>query len=112
MAKPEWRIYYDDASTWDSSQGDPWDAPRKDGVIAVLHFDKRQNWRILHKHDWYYYLHDTNPAWWGGDLTGLLYQFKYRPRLVLQVFEGALAEDSVYQDVMGRAIQDKAALLG
>jgi len=49
---PEWRIYYADGSTFDSTQGAPADAPSF-GVQAIVQRDKYYGRRILRMVDYY-----------------------------------------------------------
>jgi hypothetical protein len=51
----KWKIYYTDGSTFDSTQGEPNDAPCK-GVAIVVSQDGRCGRRFMHGHDWYRWL--------------------------------------------------------
>jgi hypothetical protein len=67
---PDWRIYYDDGSTFDSDHGKPEQAPPH-GVICIPHPHDGVGRVILHGWDWYYWIPSEN-GWQGSDLHGLL----------------------------------------
>jgi hypothetical protein len=69
---PAWRVYYDDGSTFDSTQGRPDAAPGL-GVQAIVQADERVGRAILTRFDWYYWREDLQ-EWWASDLFGLLDQ--------------------------------------
>lgn len=64
-----WRVYYDDGSTFDSSQGGPEDAPGW-GVIAIVQPDPRTNRTVLSR--WDHYCWHSSDGWYGHDLIGLM----------------------------------------
>lgn len=66
----DWRIYYDDGSTFDSGQGTPQDAPAL-GVICIVYPDELVGRVIMHRFDWYYWVADDEQQWWGSDIHGL-----------------------------------------
>lgn len=49
-----WRIYYTDGSTFDSTQGEPWDAPRY-GVQVIVqdHVDPQERPYLVWQGDYY-----------------------------------------------------------
>lgn len=99
----DWRIYYSDESTFDSSMGSPEDAPSF-GVIAVVYPDPDCGRGIVHRFDWYYY-HPVDKTWWGVDVTGLhdalLHNLPLRA-----VKHGRLAPNAVYNRVLQAALHD------
>lgn len=76
MATLDWRIYYDDGSTFDSSMGEPEDAPGF-GVQCVVEADDDAGRVVLAGFDWYYY-HCGSCRWWGSDIHGLLDKLLHR----------------------------------
>ena len=65
-----WRIYYDDGSTFDSTQGSPEDAPAW-GFIAAVGYDEAGDRYIMH--GWDHYCYDKEAKqWWGMDWVGLI----------------------------------------
>ena len=68
----DWRIYYDDGSTFDSDQGTPNDAPPV-GVILILQRDllfPNNTERIVGEN--YYYWAGPTMQWQGSDRDGLV----------------------------------------
>lgn len=62
-----WRIYYGDGSTFDSTNGGPASAPCLN-VQIIVEPDPKVGRRMLHAHDYYWW----GEKWWvGGDLFGL-----------------------------------------
>lgn len=60
-----YRIYYTDGSTWDSSQGEPWDAPRHGvQVICMRHPDKQERPYLVWQSDYYIWMQDQ---WFPAD---------------------------------------------
>lgn len=67
---PEWRVYYDDGTTFDSAQGEPWQT-RPFGVQVILQREPEVGRAVLH--GWDFYVWDRSRRLWGGvDLQGLL----------------------------------------
>ena len=71
-----WRIYYDDGSTFDSTEGDPDDAPAF-GVQCIVEPDDDGGRVVLNHFDWYYYNPEAG-QWWGSDIHGLLDKLQFR----------------------------------
>lgn len=66
----EWRIYYDDGSTFDSSMGMPEEAPSF-GILCIVFPEEDHGRLVMQGWDWYYY-HPVEKNWWGADIHGLL----------------------------------------
>lgn len=66
----EWRIYYDDGTTFDDSLGSPVDAPTH-GVIAICTRDEVHGRLVLNGFDFYCYEYEAN-EWFGCDQWGLI----------------------------------------
>jgi len=67
---PEWRIYYTDGETFDSSQGSPADAPSR-GVAVIVVVDREVGRGLLHRWDWYFW-NTEDRQWYGCDQWGLI----------------------------------------
>lgn len=103
MTGPRWRVYYDDHSTFDSTQGEPHEAPGL-GVQAIVQVDAEVGRVILTRFDWYYYRYDLG-EWWASDHFGLFDQLTNdRNRWVGAVRAGRNA--AAYEDVLRRAHED------
>ena len=50
----DWRIYYHDGSTFDSTQGVPNDAPPT-GVVCIIQFSREMGREILNRWDCYFW---------------------------------------------------------
>ena len=104
----EWRIYYGDGSTYDSSQGPPASASGYN-VQAIIQPDRSRpggnvGTVVLHLHDWYYYRRDSG-MWCGGDLTGLLDQLLSRSPIEA-VCQGRLIPRNQFDQIIARAMND------
>lgn len=99
----EWRIYYSNFTTFDSTQGKPEDAPSF-GVICIVFPDDIVGRQIMHRWDWYYY-HSVDCKWWGCDLTGLLDVLLHNlPFSALK--QGRNVSNQDYAIIMGMADKD------
>lgn len=67
---PDWRIYYDDGSTFDSLQGAPDEAPPR-GFICAVGYDETGTRYIMNGWDHYSYDKESS-QWWGCDIHGLI----------------------------------------
>lgn len=85
--RPKWRIYYSDGSTFDSTQGEPHEAPAL-GFIVALGYDEAGNRYMMQGWDHYCYDIDSD-QWWGMDMVGLF---------------DRLVHNKVYAYKMGRTI--------
>lgn len=66
----KWRIYYSDDSIFDSTQGAIPNDKRR-GLICIIFYDRDGVRRILHRHDFYFWI-STVGQWSGGDVFGVL----------------------------------------
>jgi len=102
LATCKWRIYYSDGSTFDSTEGEPHEAPTE-GFICAVGYDFAGGRYIQHKHDFYCW-HSGEARWWGVDRFGLhdllrrneLYAYK----------EGRSVPGEWYRELMRRAHED------
>lgn len=98
-----WRVYYDDGSTFDSSMGEPHEAPGL-GVQVIVQTDPRVGRVLLTRFDWYYYRYDLD-EWWASDYFGLLDQLTHdTTRSVGAVRAGRNA--AAYDEILLRAVHD------
>lgn len=72
----DWRIYYDDGSTFSSEDGSPEDAPAF-GAVVIVFPDEEVGRVIMHGWDWYYWVPEDG-TWWGADIYGLLDRLLHR----------------------------------
>lgn len=100
----KWRIYYDNGTTFDSSQGMPEDAPAF-GVQCIVFPDKDHGRTILQRFDWYYWKRDEN-EWWAGDLFGVLDLFMHQPKNVTALKAGRNVSNTTFQDILHKAVHD------
>lgn len=97
----KWRIYYGDGSTFDSSQGEPSDAPAFN-VQCIVENDPDVGRVILADDDWYYF--DVAwGRWLKSDLYGLLDKLLNRIQI-----EGVMSGRSTksYREVLAQALAD------
>lgn len=64
-----WKVYYDDGSTYDNQDGPPKEAP-KQGVICTVNRDDEVGRQIINQYDFYWW-HYEEEYWYGGDIFGL-----------------------------------------
>lgn len=65
-----WRIFYDDGTTFDSTQGEPHEAPAWGFVCAVGYDDADKRYVMC---GWDHYCFDRGAdQWWGCDMVGWL----------------------------------------
>ena len=67
---PDWRIYYDDGSTFDSLMGEPHEAPPR-GFICAIGYDEVGIRYIMNGWDHYCFDKESN-QWWGCEIHGLI----------------------------------------
>ena len=103
MADVAWRIYYDDFSTFDSTQGAPEDAPPY-GVLHIVFYDDDDRRLILSKFDFYYH---KAGQWWGSDLTGMIDQFTAFPNECRALKVGRTVPTEVWRETHLNAAHDK-----
>ena len=97
----DWRIYYDDGSTFDSSQGEPEDAPGFG--IALIVAQNSQVGRVLLQGFDFVYWNGTN--WAGCDFFGLVDRLAHRlPTRAVSV--GRMIETHIWGEIYERAKAD------
>jgi hypothetical protein len=98
----QWRIFYDDGSTFDNEQGAPYDAPGL-GVICIVKMDTQSGRGILSGFDYYLYI---DIEWMGADLFGLLDHVLNRFAHLRGVCAGRTIDNGTYQLILRRAHED------
>lgn len=100
--QPDWRIYYDDGSTFDSTQGEPYEAPST-GFIVSVGYDENGDRYLMH--GWDHYCYDKKSRqWWGMDLMGVFDRLR---RNVLYAYkEGRTVTKSEWDAIMEQAHRD------
>ena len=100
----EWRIYYGDGSTFDSSQGPPEAAPPHN-VIAVMQKNELTGRDVFNSWDWY--LFKDGIGWWGYDLHGVLDQVMNDPdRKIHGLIQGRTIPNEDFKWIIERARND------
>jgi hypothetical protein len=98
----KWRVYYDDDSTFDSSQGSPADAPAW-GVVACNTLDPKEGRTFQSASDFYVYEPDC--GWVGVDLIGLLDRLGNRVPIESVCFGRTVPSDT-YERIYTVAVKD------
>ena len=99
---PKWRIYYDN-STFDSSQGEPNEAPSY-GVICVVQPDDSVGRVIVQRWDYYVF---RQGEWYGHHLDGLLFELLEHANEIEAVKAGRTIDTELYLSILSRANEDK-----
>lgn len=97
----EWRIYYDDGSTFSNAEGAPHEAPAL-GVQMILQADPVVGRQVITGKDFYYF--DLG-AWMSADWFGL-WDYLCRPGAEKTVRFGRNMRSQDYHALMGRAVKD------
>ena len=99
----EWRIYYSDKPPFDSTMGQPEDAPSH-GILCIVYPDLEHGRLVMHGWDWYFY-HDLEGNWWGADVHGLLDQLCHNEP-IRAVKQGRNASREVWRTALHDATHD------
>jgi hypothetical protein len=106
----KWRIYYDDDTTFDNSQGEPWEAPGR-GIICVVQIDPSPlmhsvNTQILQGHPFYWY-HRGWGYWLHSDRDGFIDQLTNdRKNEVCAIKMGRWVDFHHYREIVDKARSD------
>lgn len=109
MSQLKWRIWYDDGSTFDSSMGEPRDAPDR-GVICIANHDLDE-WSSGSNVQWgnppeagesYFVWDRQHKRWFNADLQGLL-DWCLRTGLVKW---GRYTAESNWREILFKATHD------
>lgn len=97
-----WRVWYDDGSTFSSSDGLPDDAP-VDGVQIIMDYPSIGP-RIVHQGmDYYWWMGD---CWASGNINDLGLHLRKRPPVALVVLFGRWSPIVAYHEARQRAFDD------
>ncbi len=94
----QWKIYYDDGTTFDSSQGLPSEA-KPLGIQCIMQDDVKEGKYLVSRFDYYWF---EKGRWFGGDLFGL-YDYLLRSGAVKF---GRWIPNDKFEDVVERAKSD------
>ena len=97
-----WRVYYDDGSTFDASQGLPWDAPAF-GVLGIR--QEPPGDRQLISRDFYLWREDYG-CWIEVDRDGLVDHLVHAARHITAVLVGRTVPPAVWKAAMRRMSED------
>lgn len=98
-----WRIYYDNGTTFDSTDGSPKDAPSF-GVICIVQPNEYTGRTVVSGYDWYY-LNTEIDEWWQSDIHGLLDNLLHNFPITA-VKQGRNAPDKTFKGILEKAILD------
>jgi hypothetical protein len=99
-----WRIYYSDGLTFDSSQGEPCEAPAW-GVIVIAQSNDLVGRQLVHQKDYYWW----EDAWFGGNIIGLV---DYLTRTECGIVRmGRTITNNQYRGLVQRAAEEQNDLL-
>jgi len=107
----DWRIYYGDETTFDSTQGNPNDAPTLN-IVSIVSMEKK-GFKEVHDvgrivfHQWDYYIYRTSIGWYGvkGEvdlLDHLLSSFKD----IEVILKARMVELNTFKKIFKRSIED------
>ena len=100
----EWRIYYDDLTTFDSTQGTPEEAPSH-GIICIVQPDESGGRMVLCGWDWYYY-NPEGGSFWGSDVHGLLDRLLHNiPTRAVKI--GRMVTSEKFHAIRNKALVDE-----
>lgn len=101
----QWRIYYEDGSTFSDEDGTPWDAPRE-GVEVIQHPEgKEGKWSLMGHSD--YYVWEPERCDWGWNWCNLYDLRRYLVRCKHPlVLHGAMIRSSQFTEIEKRALAE------
>ena len=98
-----WRIYYEDGTTFTNLDGGPEDAPAF-GMLMVVQHDDDVGRLVMHAWDWFYWRAD-HQQWWGADIYGLLDQLLHN-KPISALKQGRNTHTATYKAILQKAIED------
>lgn len=99
-----WKIYYADGNTFDSTQGGPEDAP---GYGVVLIVQRRDSVKADPHSGWDWYFYHNEFGWWGCDRSGMEDQMLNEWKNLRRIVMGRSVANTRYQEIWRRAKEDK-----
>jgi len=103
----DWRIYYDDGSSFDNTMGEPEHAPAF-GVIAIIAYEEKGQRMMLQRWN-YYWAKDLEgrPIWYGSDFIGLVDQLAHdKDRNIHGLKLGRTIPNKLFNDIISKAGND------
>lgn len=104
MTKPDWKIFYSDGSTFDSTMGAPHEAPSR-GFICAIGYRKSGPRYIAHMDNWYFYNEDCG-EWWGFKTFDGVIDYMCERERPYAFKQGRTVRDSEFDAIMERAHKD------
>lgn len=103
----QWRVYYADGTTFDSSQGEPRASPAY-GVVLIAQIGAGGSGELVSGSD--YYIHEGG-FWIGPDLNGIVERLAHRvPADSLLI--GRLVSPALWIEIRQRALNDDEFFAG
>lgn len=103
MPPDEWKIYYDDGTTFSDADGTPEDAPSYGIQIIAVH-DEGANGRSLIRGFDYYWYSIVDNEFSGGNQSGMEDQFAHNIAKALKI--GRAIQTKKYNQMFQRAVDD------
>lgn len=100
----DWIIFYGDGSTFDSTQGEPADAPTYD-ICCMAVPDQDVGRIVLYGWDWYIYKEGKYPEWSGHDIHGFIDQLLHNFKDIRAVVQGRCYATRQFKDIYQRAVE-------
>lgn len=101
---PDWRIYYDDGSTFDSLMGSPSEAPAMGFIVAVGYQQDGKTRYLMQGWDHYRWDRDIN-QWWGMDLFGVFDRLRFNKEIYAYK-EGRTVSVEIWKETLNKAHHD------
>lgn len=101
---PDWRIFYSDGSTFDSTMGAEQDAPSR-GFICCVGFREGGGRYITAGMEWYTFDSDSR-EWWGFRTLDGLIDYLCEHNGCAGFAQGRTVRDTVFSDLMTAADRD------
>lgn len=98
----EWRIYYDDGTTFSNLDGSPEEAPPF-GFICAVGYDETNSRYIMHGWDHYCWDVESN-QWWGMDTFGLIDRLSRN--LIVAYKQGRTVSKTRFTEIMNLSNDD------
>ena len=99
-----WKIWYADGTTFDSSQGQPTDAPKTGAVVCIVE-DGRFNRRKLYLQDYYVYSPTLDLWLMQNDAAGVIMRAVREPYIV--VVAGCYMREKDFEQILIAADNDE-----
>ncbi len=101
----KWRIYYDDGTTRDSSEGVP-EGEACYGVIGVLQRRGDGKIKFTHGRDYYILINEGDSSWVPADWVGVMDYLVHRRGRLHGFLVGRAVPDKIFIKIHGQARED------